>query len=95
MDEDDEFFDEIMEFLDSFHEEYEEEEIIYDFDWYYDNHIGDHKVEAESEDAKFWREMAEKYEEENGLHRRFQNLLLIQLMANGGLGVLGTKGMWN
>lgn len=92
----DEFFDEILDFLENFEGD-EDTGVIRDFDWFLSTQTQDDEdeVEAESPDAIFWREIAEDYEYENMLHQRFQNLLMIQLMSSGSLGALGAKGIWN
>ena len=72
-----------------------ENNTIFDADYFLEAHLNENRPEAESEDAKIWREIAENLERENGILSKFHNLLLIQLMANGTLGLLGTGGMWN
>lgn len=49
----------------------------------------------EHPDAKFWRQVAEEYEQENMAHLKFQNVLLIQLWQTGGLKALGNRGRYN
>lgn len=87
-------FEDLMRLLDEQIEAYESD-IIFDADHFLEAHLSENRPEAESEDAKIWREIAESLERENGILSKFHNLLLIQLMANGTLGLLGNGGMWN
>lgn len=87
-------FEELMSLLDEQLEAYENMN-IYDADHFVQASKESDRPEAESEDAKIWREIAESLERENAVLNKFHNLLLIQLMSNGTLGLLGTRGMWN